>query len=276
MPASGRQDRQAHRRKRTRPSRAHSERSEKATALAEKAADARNRSGARQEDQRRRARKAYGEGEKAYAAGDFTGALTRASPKPTSSSRPPHAMAYWAAKSLDRRPRQRRPTPSLATRRCFWPTPSSSKLGDEKLVGRRSCWPIWHALKAAQSAEVSVVTGAAGARDLAGRRHHRRGQAGPLPMTTLKLKRPARTSSTLAAEGYDAERARHPSPSRRQGRSKKASRWPHAAPPPPAAAARSGGRSACSTAAAAAPAAEKHSKVPAYVTLGIAAVLVPW
>jgi hypothetical protein len=198
------------------------------------------------------ARKAYSEGEKAYAANDFAGAYSAFSK--ALSLIPTPAAAYWAAKALDQ---QGKTDDAIKAYEALLADPNVSHLGDEKLGDAQTRVAT---LKAGQVGEVTVTSAAVGAQlSVDGVT-----QTGLLPIV-LKLA-PGPHKLTLTAPGYDAKdvdlnvkagtkvdqpvdllqhAALPPEPV--------PAPEPAPAPTPPP------------------PPAEKHSKVPAYVTLGIAA-----
>ena len=196
------------------------------------------------------ARKAYGEGEKAYAANDFAAAYTgyaKANELIPSS----HAQ-YWAAKSLDQGGRS---DEAIKGYEALLADPGSSKIGEEKLGDARTRLAT---LKAAQLGEVTVSTAAAGAILLVDGTP----QPGPLP-TTLKLA-PGPHKLTLTAEGFDAKEV----DLQVQAGTKveqNVELQQHVVPPPPPPPVPE-----VAPAPPPPPPPEKHSKVPAYVTLGIA------
>src|SRR6187431_1754724 len=195
------------------------------------------------------ARKAYGEGEKAYAAGDFSAAYTGFS---KANDLIPSAQAsYWATKSLDQGGKS---DDAINGYEALLADPNSSKIGEDKLADARARLA---ALKAALVGEVTVSTAAPGAVLLVDGVP----QPGPLP-AVLKLS-PGPHKLTLSAEGYEAKEV----DLQVQAGTKvqqSIEMVPKSAPPiaPVAVAA---------VAAPPPPPPEKHSKVPAYVTLGIAA-----
>jgi len=196
------------------------------------------------------ARKAYGEGEKAYAAGDFSAAYTGYS---KANDLIPSAQAsYWAAKSLDQGGKT---DDAIKGYEALLADPNVSKIGEDKLADAHARLT---ALKASLVGEVTVSTAAPGAVLLVDGAP----QPGPLP-TVLKLS-PGPHKLTLTAEGYDAKEVdlQVQAGTKVQQSVEMA---PHAPPPPPP----------VPVAEVAPPPppppAEKHSKVPAYVTLGIAA-----
>ena len=197
------------------------------------------------------ARKAYGEGEKAYAAGDFSAAYIGYS-KANDLIPSAHA-AYWAAKSLDQGGKT---DDAIKGYEALLADPGASKIGEEKLSDAHTRLAT---LKAGQVGEVTVSTAAAGAVLLVDGAP----QPGPLP-STLKLA-PGPHKLTLTAEGYDAKEV----DLQVQAGTKveqNIEMMPHAAPPPPPPPVPE-----VAPAPPPPPPAEKHSNVPAYVTLGIAA-----
>ena len=197
------------------------------------------------------ARKAYGEGEKLYAANDFAGAYTAFSK--ALELIPTPAAAYWAAKSLDQ---QGKTDDAIKAYETLLADPNISRLGDEKTGDAQTRVAT---LKAGQVGEVTVTSAAIGALlSVDGV-----AQTGQLPIV-LKLA-PGPHKLTLSAPGFDAkdvdldvkagtkvdqkiDLAEHVAPPPEPAPVPEVAPAP---PPPP-------------------PPAEKHSKVPAYVTLGIA------
>lgn len=222
----------------------------KAKPAAEKPADA--KPGAPDKKTRDAARKAYADGEKAYAAGDFTGAYTNFSK--ASELIPTPAASYWAAKSLDQ---QGKTDDAIKAYEALLADPNLSRLGDEKTSDAQTRVAT---LKASQVGEVTVSSAALGAQLTVDGVL----QNGQLPIT-LKLA-PGPHKLSLTAPGFDAkdvdlqvqagtkteqklDLAQHVAPPPEPPPTPEVA--PAPPPPPP-------------------PAAEKHSKVPAYVTLGIA------
>ena len=196
------------------------------------------------------ARKAYGEGEKAYAAGDFSAAYTGYS---KANELIPSAQAsYWASKSLDQGGKT---DEAIKGYEALLADPNASKIGEEKLADAHARVA---ALKASQVGEITVTTTALGAVLLVDGAP----QAGPLP-AVLKLS-PGPHKLTLTAEGYDAKEVdlQVQAGTKVQQSVELAPKAPPPPPPPPVAEV---------TPPPPPPPAEKHSKVPAYVTLGIAA-----
>jgi hypothetical protein len=197
------------------------------------------------------ARKAYGEGEKAYAAGDFTAAY--AGYAKANDLIPSAHAGYWAAKSLDQGGKSDAAIQGYET---LLGDPGASKIGEEKLADAHT---RLETLKAGRVGEVSVSSGTPGALlsvDGAA-------QAGPLP-TVLKLA-PGPHKLTLSSPGFDAQEV----DIQVQAGSKleqAVDLHAHVVPPPPPPP-----LPEVAPAPLPPPPAEKHSQVPAYVTLGIAA-----
>ena len=195
------------------------------------------------------ARKAYGEGEKAYAAGDYSAAYAGYS-KANELIPSPHA-SYWASRSLDQAGKAE---DAITGYEALLADPTASKIGEEKLGDARARLAT---LKAAQVGEITVSTAAPGAVLLVDGVP----QPGPLP-TVLKLS-PGPHKLTLTAEGYEPKEVDLQVQAGTQVQQSiemaphvvAVAAVPVAEPPPPPPP----------------PPAEKHSKVPAYVTLGIAA-----
>ncbi|MEI9936408.1 MAG: PEGA domain-containing protein [Pseudomonadota bacterium] len=196
------------------------------------------------------ARKAYGEGEKAYAAGDFSAAFVGYS-KANELIPSAHA-AYWASKSLDQGGKT---DEAIKGYEALLADPGSSKIGEDKLADAHARLAT---LKAGLVGQVTVSTAAPGAVLLVDGAP----QPGPLP-AVLQLS-PGPHKLTLTAEGYDAKEVDLQVQAGTQVQ-QSIEMMPHAAPPPPPPPV------AEVAAAPPPPPAEKHSKVPAYVTLGIAA-----
>ena len=196
------------------------------------------------------ARKAYGEGEKAYAAGDFSAAYAGYS-KANELIPSPHA-SYWASKSLDQTGRK---DDAIKGYEALLADPAASKIGEDKLADAHARVA---ALKASLVGEITVSTAAPGAVLLVDGSP----QPGPLP-TVLKLS-PGPHKLTLTAEGYDAKEVDLQVQAGTQVK-QSIEMAPHVVPPPPPPP-----PVAEITPPPPLPA-EKHSKVPAYVTLGIAA-----
>ncbi len=137
------------------------------------------------------ARKAYGEGEKAYAAGNYSAAYTGYA---KANELIPSAQAsYWAAKSLDQGGKT---DDAIKGYEALLADPSASKIGDDKLADSHARLA---ALKASLVGEITVSTTAPGAVLLVDGTP----QPGPLPaVVTLS---PGPHKLTLTAEGYDAK-----------------------------------------------------------------------
>src|SRR5882757_74125 len=122
-----------------------------ATAPADKAAAAKP-AAAKAPDKKTRdaARKAYGEGEKAFAAGDFAAAYTGYA-KANELIPSAHA-AYWAAKSLDQGGKT---DDAIKAYEALLADPGSSKIGDDKLGDAQTRMAT---LKASQVGEIAVST----------------------------------------------------------------------------------------------------------------------
>jgi hypothetical protein len=196
------------------------------------------------------ARKAYGEGEKAFAAGDFSAAYTGYA-KANELIPSAHA-AYWAAKSLDQGGKT---DDAIKAYEALIADPGSSKIGDDKLGDAQTRLAT---LKASLVGEITVSTMPATATlSVDGV-----AQPGPLP-TVLKLA-PGPHKLSFNAEGFEAKDV----DLQVQAGTKleqKVELQPHVvAPPPPPP------EPIVAAAPPPPPPAEKHSKVPAYVTLGIA------
>jgi hypothetical protein len=196
------------------------------------------------------ARKAYGEGEKAYAAGDFAAAHTgyaRANELIPSA----HA-AYWAAKSLDQGGQVEA---AIQAYEALVADPGATKIGDDKFADAQTRLAT---LKASQIGEVSVstlpLTAALTVDGVA--------QPGPLPVV-LKLA-PGPHKLSFSAEGFDAKEVdlQVQAGAKVEQKVELSQRLVPPPPPPP--------EPIVAPPLAPPPAAEKHSKVPAYVTLGIA------
>src|SRR6187431_755516 len=195
------------------------------------------------------ARKAYGEGEKAYAAGDFSAAYTGFS---KANDLIPSAQAsYWATKSLDQGGKS---DDAINGYEALLADPNSSKIGEDKLADARARLA---ALKASLVGEVTVSTAAPGAVLLVDGAP----QTGPLP-AVLKLS-PGPHKLTLSAEGYEPKEL---DLQVQAGTKVQQSIEMVPKTPPPVAPV-----AVAAVVAPPPPPPEKHSKVPAYVTLGIAA-----
>ncbi len=196
------------------------------------------------------ARKAYTEGEKAYAAGDFNAANTgyaRANELIPSS----HA-AYWAAKSLDQAGKT---DDAVRAYEALLADPGSSKIGDEKLSDAQTRLAQ---LKAAQIGEVTVTSlPASAAVSVDGVV-----QTGAPPLVLKLAPGPHKLKAT--AEGFEPQEVdlKITAGSKLE---QKLELKPHALPPPPPPAV-----PAIAPPAPPPPPAEAHSRVPGYVTIGIA------
>jgi hypothetical protein len=198
------------------------------------------------------ARKAYGEGEKAFNSGDYASAVV-AFKKANEAIKSPQAD-YWIAKALDA---QGRTDEAIAAYESFLAEPESVKVGDQKLGDAKA---RLDALKATLVGEVAVDTDPAGAAVSVDGAP----QEGQAPMT-LKLT-PGKHHITVAAAGYqqkDLDLEVKGGDQQKQSiallKEAPAAPMPLAAPPPPPPAP-----------PPPPPPPEEHSMVPAYVTLGIA------
>jgi len=196
------------------------------------------------------ARKAYGEGEKAYATNDFAGAYTAFSK--ALELIPTPAAAYWAAKSLDQ---QNKADDAIKAYEALLADPNVSHLGDEKQSDAQTRLAT---LKAGQVGEVTVSSAALGAQLAVD------GAVQPGLMPIVLRLAPGPHKLTLTAPGYDAKDV---DVDVKAGTKvdQKVDLVEHVAPPPeppPAPEATPAGPPPAPP--------EKHSKVPAYVTLGIA------
>ncbi len=97
------------------------------------------------------ARKAYGDGEKAFSAGDFIAA--QAAFETANSLIPSPQAEYWLAKSLDAQPEK--VEDAIAAYEKFLANPDAAKAGDDKVVEAKS---RVEALKASLEGVVEVVT----------------------------------------------------------------------------------------------------------------------
>jgi PEGA domain len=196
------------------------------------------------------ARKAYGEGEKAYAANDFAGAyagFTKAL-----DLIPTPAAAYWAAKSLDQ---QGKTDDAIKAYEALLADPNVGHLGDEKTSDAQTRLAT---LKAGLIGEVTVSSAALGAQLAVDGVP----QTGPLPVV-LKLA-PGPHKLSLTAPGFDAKDLDIDVKAGAK-LEEKVDLMQHAALPP-----ESPPVPEIAPAPPPPPPPEKHSKVPAYVTLGIA------
>jgi hypothetical protein len=202
---------------------------------------------------REAARKAYADGEKAYAAADFAAAYVGYA-KANELIPSAHA-AYWAAKSLDR---SGKTDEAIQAYEALLADPSASKIGDDKLGDAQTRLAT---LEASLIGEVTVsampadsaltVDGVA--------------QAGPLPVV-LKLA-PGPHKLRFTSEGFDAKEI----DLQVQGGSKveqKVELTPQVAPPPPPPPAPV--IAAAPLPSPPPPVIVTHSVAPAVVTLGLA------
>jgi hypothetical protein len=197
------------------------------------------------------ARKAYGEGEKAFAAGDFAAAYTGFAK--ANELVPSPQAAYWTAKAIDG---QGKIEDAIAAYEKLLADPDIAKLGDDKVADAKARIAD---LKAKLVGEVSIVTTPIGATvSIDGTP-----QAGETPMI-VKLP-PGPHKVTVVAAGFDAKEvdvdvkggekseqklelvAKAPPPPLAPEPVVEAPLPPPPPPPPP-----------------------PRSKVPAYITLGIA------
>jgi hypothetical protein len=197
------------------------------------------------------ARKAYGEGEKAYAAGDYAAAYAGFSK--ANELIPSSQAAYWAAKALDG---QGKAEEAISAYERLLVDPDFGKLGDEKTADARARMAE---LKGKLVGEISVVTAPAGATVLVDGTP----QTGETPLTVKLPPGPHKLSVT--APGFDPKDveldvkggekseqklelvAKAPPPPPPPEPVVEAPAPPPPPPPPP-----------------------PRSKVPAYITLGIA------
>jgi PEGA domain len=200
------------------------------------------------------ARKAYAEGEKAFNAGQYAAAQAAFS-RANEAIHSPQAD-FWIAKSLDQ---QNKTEEAIAAYQSFLDNPDAAKAGDQKVTEAKT---RQDALKAMLVAEISVETDPM----LANIAVDGAPQQGEAPMT-LKLA-PGKHRLTVSSQGYqskDVDLEVKGGDHMKQSivLTKEAppvaavavvAAPPPAAPPP------------------APPPPEEHSKVPAYVTLGIAGV----
>jgi hypothetical protein len=199
------------------------------------------------------ARKAYGEGEKAYGAGDY-GKAVDSFKKANEILPSPHAE-YWIAMSLDK---QGKSEDAAAAFEKLIASPDASKLGDEKLGQVKDRLAE---LKGKQTGELNLVTEPQGATvSIDGQP-----QPGETPMI-LKLK-PGKHTIAISSTGYEKQEITvDVSAGQRADKTvelKSSEAAPPVVAPPPA-------EPASPPPAEPAQPAEPRSKVPAYVTLGIA------
>lgn len=196
------------------------------------------------------ARKAYGEGEKAYAAGDFAAAHTGFAK--ANELLPSPQAAYWAAKSIDG---QGKVEEGIAAYDALLADPEVAKLGEEKLADAKARQA---ALKAKLVGDVSIVTTPIGAAVSVDGTP----QQGETPMI-LKLP-PGPHKITVAAAGYEPKEV-DIEVKNGEKTEQKLELIAKPAPPPPVVVAET------PPPPPPPPPPEPRSKVPAYVTLGIAA-----
>src|SRR5687768_9620377 len=137
------------------------------------------------------ARKAYGEGEKAFTAGDFAGAYTGFAK--ANELVPSPQAAYWTAKAIDG---QGKAEEAIAAYERLLADPDIAKLGDEKINDAKARIAD---LKAKLVGEVSIVTTPIGATVSVDGTP----QTGETPMV-LKLP-PGPHKVTVVAAGFDAK-----------------------------------------------------------------------
>lgn len=203
------------------------------------------------------ARKAYSEGEKAFSVGDFTAA--EAAFQTANSLIPsPHAE-YWIAKSLDGQPEKL--NEAIAAYEQFLANPDAAKAGEEKVADAQTRVA---ALKAKLPGDVEVVTVPPGATVSVDSSL----QLGTTPLVLKLPPGPHKLSVTLAGfESKELELDVKGGEPTHQKIELAAVPPPPAPAPPPAAVAEP-----VPVEAPPAPAqAQPRSKIPAFVTLGIAA-----
>jgi hypothetical protein len=221
----------------------------KAKPATEKAAPAADAAKMPDKKTRDAARKAYGEGEKAYTAGDFAAAYSAFSK--ALELIPTPAAAYWAAKSLDQ---SGKTDDAVNAYEALLADPNVGHLGEEKLSDARTRLAT---LKAGQVGEITVSSAALGAQLAV----DGVAQPGPLPIV-LKLA-PGPHKLSLSAPGFDAKDVDLDVKAGTK-LDEKVDLVQHVAVPEPAPVPE------VAPAPPPPPPPEKHSKVPAYVTLGIA------
>ena len=199
------------------------------------------------------ARKAYGAGEKAYGEGDYAAAVENFK-KADDMIPSPHAK-YWIAKSLDK---QQRTADAIAAYQALLSDADASKAGEDKLEEARN---RIKELQGGQEGEVVIKTAPAGAAVTV----DGAAQTGEPPFT-VKLA-PGKHKIAVSAAGFETKEVEVEVTG--GGTSEQsielmpaAAAEPTAPPPPPVA----------ESAPQPAPPAEKKSKVPGFVTLGIAGV----
>jgi hypothetical protein len=201
---------------------------------------------------REAARKAYAQGEKLFAAGDYAGAYT--SFEQANMLIPaPHAE-YWMAKSLDK---QDRAAEAAAAYEKFLGSPEASRVGEEKLTDAKT---RLSELKAKLVAQIDIVTVPLGAVVLVDGNP----EPGTTPMT-LKLP-PGPHRLTVSANGFETREIEiDAKPGEKvEQKIELAAKPPPPAPTPPPS-------PEPVIAPAPPPPPQKRSLVPAFVTLGIAA-----
>jgi hypothetical protein len=200
------------------------------------------------------ARKAYGEGEKKYTAGDYAGAYESFN-KAHELIPTPHAE-YWMAMSLYKHGQESAATSAL---QAFVDNPDAGKVGEEKMEEARKALAE---LKAKQPGELNLVTTPAGATVMV----DGEAQPGETPMV-LNLK-PGTHKLTISAPGYETQQIQvsitggSRADQNVELAAKAAAPEPVAGPPP----------AEPDPLPASPPERESRSNVPAYVTLGIAGV----
>ncbi|MEP7051258.1 MAG: PEGA domain-containing protein [Pseudomonadota bacterium] len=197
------------------------------------------------------AHKAYSEGEKAFAAGDFSAAFAGFS-KANEVIPSAHA-AYWAARSLDQGGKT---DDAIKAYEALLADPGSSKIGEDKISDAQTRLAT---LKATLVGELTVnATPATAQLTVDGI-----GEPGPLPVV-LKLA-PGPHKLALSAVGFEAKELDVQVQAGTKLEQKIELQHVASSPPPPLAA-----EPVVAPSAPPPPPPEKHSKVPAYVTLGIA------
>jgi hypothetical protein len=199
------------------------------------------------------ARKAYGAGEKAYGAGDYAAAVENFK-KADEMIPSPHAK-YWVAKSLDK---QQRTADAISAYQALLSDADASKVGEDKLDEARN---RIKELQGGQEGEVVIKTAPAGATVTV----DGTAQTGEPPFT-VKLA-PGKHKIAVSASGFETKEVEVEVTG--GGTSEQSielmpatAAEPTAPPPPPVA----------EPGPQPPPPAEKKSKIPAYVTLGIAGV----
>lgn len=207
------------------------------------------------EAQKKEARKAYAEGEKSFGAGQFAAAYVSFK-KAYEAAPSPHAL-YWMALALDKQ--ADRPKETLAAYDAYFAHPAYERLGDEKVAGAKA---RWEELKKSPG-ELSIKTAPPGATVIVD------GQA-QMGETPLTVKLPGGSHKVaISATGFetkemDIEVKAFDSVSQEITLSEKIPE-PAAAPPVVAPVA-----TEKPVEAPPAKPREPKSKVPAYVTLGLA------